>query len=76
MPRFTAGDMLGARRKGAPAKPAAAPLQATRVNIPRGGAAEVRAVDNGVVVSVRDEHYNRVSETVAADVSQVTFDKS
>ncbi len=73
--RFTAGDMMRSRRKGETAKPVVQSTTAVRVHIPRGGAAEVRSADNGVIVSVRDEHYNRVSETVAVDASQVSFDK-
>ena len=76
MPRFTSGDMLGPRRKVGSQQPVQSPpAKAVRVSIPRGGAAEVRSADNGVIVSVRDEHYNRVSEIVAVDASQVSFDK-
>jgi hypothetical protein len=76
MARFSAADMVGARRKGEAPKPNNLVKGGqVRVAIPRGGAAEVRAADNGVIVSVRDKDYNRVSETVAVDASHVSFDK-
>ncbi len=77
MVRYSAASMLAAQRAGAP-KPQPAPSAkggVHRVAIPKGGHAEVRSVDNGTIVSVRDANYRTVSESVAVGASQVTFDK-
>lgn len=71
MSRFTAAQMMQGRKKGT--KPAPAPAAKVTVKVPPGGRANIRKIDNGVIVETVDKNWNQVSEQFAPDASSVSL---
>ncbi|YP_009966493.1 virion structural protein [Pseudomonas phage vB_PaeS_PAO1_Ab19] len=76
MSRFTAAQMVQARKKGTkPAQANAAPATGkVAVKVPAGGRVNIRRIDNGVVAEVTDSKWNRVGEHFAADASSINLE--
>lgn len=77
MSRFTAAQMVQARKKGTkPAQANAAPAtgKVVVVKVPAGGRVNIRHIDNGVVAEVTDSKWNRVGEHFAADASSINLE--
>lgn len=72
MSRFTAAQMVQARKKGS--KPAAAPTGKVAVKVPAGGRVNIRRIDNGVVAEVTDSNWNRVTEVFASDAGSLNLE--
>lgn len=71
MARLTARQMTQVRMPGAPAVPAKPAPKKVAVNVPPGGEASVRRIDNGLVVTTRDSNWNNRTETYVPDGSSL-----